>query len=188
MIDSTLPSFPHLAIPQDPTMTATTLHPRSTVRSVPFSVDAATRASVVEQLNDWLVDLVALSLRLKQAHWNLRGARFKSIHEQLDEILVDVRAAVDDVAERVVTIGGVADGRPSKVAEAATFDAFPAGELDVQQAVELCSDDLATVVQRGRALQPQLATGDPVSEDLVLGVLGALEKHHWMLRSQGESA
>ena len=101
---------------------------------VPFSVDADDRSVAVDELNAWLVDLVALALRLKQAHWNLRGARFKSVHEQLDEILVDVRAAVDDVAERVVTIGGAADGRPRVVGEKHALSDFPSGRLTVEDA------------------------------------------------------
>lgn len=160
----------------------------SQLRSVPFSVSESDRTIAKDALNEWLVDLIALALRLKQAHWNLRGARFKSVHEQLDEILVDVREAVDDVAERVVTIGGAADGRPRTVASNLTLDEFPGGELTVHEAIHYCCRDLAAAIQRGREKQPKLAESDPVSEDLVIGVLAALEKHHWMLQSQEEKS
>ncbi|MCK5945167.1 MAG: DNA starvation/stationary phase protection protein [Planctomycetes bacterium] len=154
------------------------------VRPVPFGLDETRRSEVCERLNIWLVDLVALSLRLKQAHWNLRGPRFKSIHEQLDEILVDVHAAVDDVAERIVTIGGQADARPRIVAEHMHLGEFPGGPLQVKDAIRHCCRDLSHVVQRGRNLLPDIAANDAVSEDLVLGVLGKLEKDHWLLQSQ----
>ncbi|MEZ6038609.1 MAG: DNA starvation/stationary phase protection protein [Planctomycetota bacterium] len=155
---------------------------------VPFDLPREAPPQVCESLNLWLTDLIALSLRLKQAHWNLRGPRFKSVHEQLDEILVDVRAAVDDVAERVVTIGGSADGRPATVVEQSSLHSFPPGRLGVGQAVEQCCTDLAATIRRGRACQTTLARLDAVSEDLAIGVLASLEKHHWMLHSQLEPA
>ncbi len=158
----------------------------STHRPVPFDLPDDSRELAIEQLQSWLPHLIALGLRLKQAHWNLRGARFKSVHEQLDEILEDVRAGVDDVAERIVTIGGAADGLPQTVASESAFATFPSGLLTVDQAIGAICDDLAATVKHGRAALGKLAEADPVSEDLAIGVIGGLEKHHWMLGSQRE--
>jgi len=156
------------------------------VRPVPFSLTDDSRERSVERLQRWLPYMIALALRLKQAHWNLRGIRFKSVHEQLDEILTDVRDAVDDVAERIVTLGGAADGRPQTVAGAEGFAAFAPGLLTVETAIDTIVDDLAVTVQRGRDCIGALGEVDPVSEDLAIGVVAALEKHHWMLQSQKE--
>jgi len=112
--------------------------------------------------------------------------RFKSVHEQLDEILIDVRTAVDDVAERIVTIGGAADGLPDTAAAAGGFSSFATGLLTVEQAIETICDDLAVTIQRGRKCIGAVGEVDPVSEDLAIGVVGTLEKHHWMLQSQKE--
>lgn len=169
---------------EHPMTISSTLSSLPDVRPVPFGLDEHKRSEVCERLNIWLVDLVALSLRLKQAHWNLRGPRFKSIHEQLDEILVHVQRTVDDVAERVVTIGGQADARPRIVAEHMRLGEFPAGALTVSEAIRQCCTDLSLVVERGRNLLPDIAVNDPVSEDLVIGALGHLEKDHWLLQSQ----
>ncbi|MCB9879450.1 MAG: DNA starvation/stationary phase protection protein [Planctomycetes bacterium] len=157
-----------------------------TTEPVPFDLPREAPQQVCENLNQWLTDLIGLSLRLKQAHWNLRGPRFKSVHEQLDEILADVRKASDDVAERIVTIGGAADGRPRQVAEHSSLGSFPPGQLGVDQAVEQCCSDLAATIRRGRACQAALAGLDAVSEGLAIDVLAALEKHHWLLRSQAD--
>lgn len=158
------------------------------LRPVPFQLSDDARTVAVESLNTWLVDLIALGLRLKQAHWNLRGARFKNVHEQFDEILADVRVAVDDVAERAVTIGGAADGRPETVAKRTTLGEFPAGRLTVEQAIDLGCGDLAAAIQCGRAHLGKLAEADPISEDLAIGILSTLEKHHWLLHSQRADA
>ncbi len=160
----------------------------STLTPVPFDLSEKARGAAADALNGWLVDLVALALRLKQAHWNLRGARFKSVHEQLDEILADVRTAVDDVAERVVTLGAAADGRPETVASKTTLERFPPGRLSVVQAIRTSCSDLAETIKRGRSCQERLAEVDPVIEDLSIGIFCCFEKHYCMFQSQEEPA
>lgn len=156
------------------------------LRPVPFDLSDESREQALAALQRWLPATIGLALRLKQAHWNLRGMRFKSVHEQLDEILVDVRNAVDDIAERIVTLGGAADGLPGRVAEESPFGEFPAGLLSVEDAIDTVCDDISIVVKNGRGCIAALGEVDPVSEDLAIAVVGALEKHHWMLHSQRE--
>ena len=154
-------------------------------RPAPFEIADDDVTQVVDSCNAWLVDLIAMALNLKQAHWNLRGTRFQSVHEQLDKILADVRTAVDDVAERIVTVGASADGRPDTVTKTSTLSEFPGGPLTVAQAVQATCNDLRTVVQHGRDCIKKVAS-DPVTEDLIIGAVAILEKHHWMLESQNE--
>ena len=59
---------------------------------------ATTRTTELLQNN--LVNLIDLTLSLKQAHWNVTGANFRSVHLQLDEIIDTVRNASDEIAER----------------------------------------------------------------------------------------
>ena len=56
---------------------------------------------VAAALQQALVDLTDLSLQGKQAHWNIEGPGFRSLHLHLDEIIDEVRLAADDVAERI---------------------------------------------------------------------------------------
>ncbi|MFC8720417.1 Dps family protein, partial [Kitasatospora sp. NPDC057198] len=63
------------------------------------------RDTAGEALQGALVDLVDLSLIGKQAHWNLYGPRFRSVHLQLDEVVATARDFADQVAERASAIG-----------------------------------------------------------------------------------
>ncbi len=58
-----------------------------------------------------LVDLVDLSLVAKQVHWNVVGPRFRSVHLQLDDVVVTARQHSDTVAERASAVGVNPDGR-----------------------------------------------------------------------------
>ena len=66
---------------------------------------------VIDALQRALVDLTDLSLQAKQYHWNIQGDRFRALHLALDEIVDQVREDLDEVAERISTLGGTPDGR-----------------------------------------------------------------------------
>lgn len=93
---------------------------------------------------------------------------------------------MDDVAERIVTVGGAADGLPVTVAEFGSFANLPNGLLTFDQAVTTICDDISRIVNHGRSCISKLSEIDPISEDLAIEVVGTLEKHHWMLHSQLE--
>lgn len=131
-----------------------------------------------------LVDLLDLALQGKQAHWNLLGSRFRSVHLQLDEIIDSARMASDEVAERIVTLGKSADGRAKQIASASRLEDFPGGLLSVEDTISNYSDRLAKTIEGLRSAISEVGDLDPVSEDLLIGVSAGLEKHLWMLQAQ----
>ena len=64
----------------------------------------ATQKSAVE-LQAVLVDLIDLGLQGKQAHWNVVGPQFRTLHLELDEVVEDTRKWADEVAERLRALG-----------------------------------------------------------------------------------
>jgi hypothetical protein len=76
-----------------------------------------TRAKVVELLNARLADCIDLQTQTKQAHWNVKGPNFIALHELFDKINEEVEDNVDDIAERAVQLGGVAEGTARMVAK-----------------------------------------------------------------------
>ena len=156
-------------------MTATIGVPQDVAR-VPERVGAV--------LQEALVDLIALGLDGKQAHWHIYGPQFLPVHEQLDRIVDDARSWGDLVAERSVTLGVPVDGRAVTVAADAGTAEFPTGFVDDGKAVALVRDRLEAVVTRLRSSVDGLGDLDPVTQDLVIEVLRGLEKHLWMLQAQ----
>ena len=68
------------------------------------------RARVVELLNARLADALDLQLQAKQAHWNVKGPNFIALHELFDKIAGEVSEHVDEMAERITALGGMAEG------------------------------------------------------------------------------
>src|SRR3990170_8525546 len=90
------------------------------------------RDPIVDDLQASLAELIDLSLIGKQAHWNVVGPNFRSIHLQLDEIVDTARLSSDRVAERIATLGSVAEGRSGPVAANSKLPAFPDGQVQVE--------------------------------------------------------
>lgn len=137
-----------------------------------------------EELQKVLVDLIDLSLQGKQAHWNVVGPLFRTLHLELDEIVEDARKWSDEVAERLRALGFPADGRIAVLAKRTGLESLPDGIITDKEVLTRVSDQLATVAGRAQASIDRLDGVDKVSEDILIGIVEGLEKHLWMLRSQ----
>lgn len=140
--------------------------------------------SLSADLQAVLVDLLELQNQAKQAHWNLVGPHFRSIHLELDEIADMVRENADSVAERMRALRAVPDGRTRIVVETTTLDAFPEGEISVDRAVAVIAERILAAVTVIRAVHDDVDEQDPTSADLLHVVIEGLEKQRWMLISQ----
>ena len=67
-----------------------------------------TRRNVIVILNDRLADAIDLQSQVKQAHWNVKGPHFIALHELFDKISDLVLEQIDEIAERVTSLGGTA--------------------------------------------------------------------------------
>jgi starvation-inducible DNA-binding protein len=139
---------------------------------------------VVSDLQATLVELIDLSLLGKQAHWNVVGANFRSIHLQLDEIVDTARLSSDRVAERIATVGEAPDGRASAVAASSGLPEFPGGQVPVTEAVQRVSATIDAMSKRLNERIMRMGESDPVSQDILIGAADELEKQAWMLRAQ----
>src|SRR4051794_19123642 len=127
----------------------------------------ATRAKVIELLNARLADCIDLQTQTKQAHWNVKGPNFIALHELFDKINEAVEDYVDDIAERAVQLGGVAEGTARIVAKRSSLSEYPAKAVGGHGHVEALSSVLAafgTAVRNGIAQANDL--GDLATADL----------------------
>lgn len=134
-------------------------------------------------LQSALVDLIDLSLVGKQAHWNVTGTHFRSVHLELDELIATARTASDDVAERLRAIGGLPDGRAATVAKDSRIADPGAGLLDDDKTVALVTDAIAEVADRIEGTLPTLENDLP-TQDLLISIVTALNKAGWMFAQQ----
>lgn len=141
---------------------------------------------VGEALQQALVDLIALELQAKQAHWNVKGKRFRALHLALDEVVEVVRTDLDEVAERLATLGGIPDGRPETVAKTSSLDPIDGGSLEADKAYLVMSEKVQKVADKIRSYIDDVDEADPVTGDLLIGTVSGLELQAWFLRAATE--
>ncbi|GAQ62234.1 Dps family protein [Streptomyces scabiei] len=137
-----------------------------------------------DALQESLVDLLGLSLIGKQAHWNVVGPRFRSIHLQLDEVVSTARAFADQVAERAAALGVAPDGRPETVAARFALQGPKDGWLRDTEVVRLLVEALETAIGRLRDRIDAVEEADKVTQDLLIAVTYELEKQRWMFEAE----
>lgn len=128
--------------------------------------------------------LVGLALVGKQAHWNVIGPRFRSVHLQLDELVALTREHADDVAERAAAIGVSPDGRPAVVARDTGVPDFAGGWRTDADVVPAVVGILAALIARFRHRIEETEKSDLVTQDLLIEITAGLEKAHWMWQAQ----
>lgn len=151
---------------------------------VKSTLSDSARETAGEALQSTLVDLIGLSLIGKQAHWNIVGPRFRSIHLQLDEVVSTARTFSDTVAERSAALGLPPDGRPETIAAAYTLPGSKNGWIRDDEVVRLVAETLEAAIGRLRERIEATEKADPVTQDLLIAITAELEKQRWMFEAE----
>src|SRR6059058_2672526 len=83
------------------------------------------RVEVIGLLNQRLAEAIDLQSQCKQAHWNVKGPSFIGLHKLFDDINEAVEGYVDLIAERIVQLGGIAEGTVGAVEGRSTLTDYP---------------------------------------------------------------
>ena len=151
-------------------------------------MNESTAADVIDTLDHRMTALLDLSLTLKHIHWNVVGPNFISVHEMLDPQVDAVRGMVDDIAERIATLGGVPIGTPGAIVERREWDDYDLGKATAIQHLAALDMVYNGLNEDHRTAIANLGEFDPVSEDLLVTQLGQLELFQWFVRAHLESA
>ena len=138
----------------------------------------------IEALGALLADGIDLALLTKQAHWNIKGPRFIALHEMLDGFRSELDVQVDTMAERIVQLGGIADGTAQTVAKATRLAPYP---------VDITAEDkhLAALIERYAAAATAVRdgidqsdeAGDADTADIFTAYSRTLDKSLWFLEA-----
>ena len=159
---------------------------RASVRSFPTSVDipADRRAKVNALLNQHLADSFDLLSQVKQAHWNVKGPDFWQLHKLFDETAERVEQWVDELAERVIALGGYATGTVRMAAASSTLPEFPTDITDSMDYVQAVVARVAAFTNSARAAIDETdKLGDANSADLFTEISGCADTYLYFLEA-----
>jgi starvation-inducible DNA-binding protein len=154
------------------------------------SLPEATRREVVGLLNQRLADAIDLQTQCKQAHWNVKGPSFIALHKLFDEINESVEDYVDLLAERVVQLGGIAEGTVGVVTKRTTLPDYPIGLSTGAEHVAALSDALAAFGLSARVgIEEMNELEDADSADILTEISRGTDQWLWFVEAhqQGEA-
>jgi starvation-inducible DNA-binding protein len=138
----------------------------------------------IQTLQACLADTVDLYNATRQAHWNVKGSHFGQLHKLFEEFYGQLAEAGDDLAERIVQLGGTANGTTQSIASGTRLAPYPTDLYAGLDHVAALADRYATV---GKALREGIDTtdeaGDADTADLLTEQSRAADKMLWMLEA-----
>jgi len=164
-----------------------TTEPSSINYTVPGLGEKAAGA-VIDILQNRLHALNDLALTLKHVHWNVVGPNFIAVHTMLDPQVDSVRAMVDDVAERIATLGGSPSGTPGALVAARSWDDYSVGRDDAIAHLGALDLVYTGVIGDHRTAIVDTEELDPVTQDMVIAQSGELEQYQWFVRAHLENS
>src|SRR5438874_6359910 len=155
---------------------------KMTLHQTRNSLPENTRRKTIDLLNRSLADLLDLGLHAKQAHWNVKGPNFIGLHELFDKVAEELEEFTDDIAERAVELGGVAQGTIQVVSKHSRLAAYPLKLASGKAHVAALSSALAKFGASTRAAIDTAANlGDADTADLFTSVSRGVDKLLWMV-------
>jgi len=131
------------------------------------------------QISNWMV----LYVKLHNYHWYVKGPQFFTLHTKFEELYNEASLHIDELAERLLALGGEPVATMKKALEISTISEAPGNEK-AEKMVEALVEDFSQIVaelKKGMELAEQ--TDDETTGDMLLAIHSSLEKQLWMLKS-----
>ncbi len=146
-------------------------------------IPAEDRKAIAAGLSHLLADTYTLYLKTHSFHWNVTGPMFQTLHTMFEEAYTELWAALDEVAERIRSLGEPAPGSYAAFAKLTSIEEEP-GVPEAKEMIRQLVAGHEAVAKTARSIFPAAENGhDEVTADLLTQRMTVHEKTAWMLRS-----
>jgi starvation-inducible DNA-binding protein len=152
------------------------------------NIPEASRAKLNVLMNGRLASAIDLQLQMKQAHWNVKGPYFISLHKLFDEVDEAIESYVDLIAERIVQLGGIAKGTIRVTASLTQLPEYPLSISEGGDHVNAVANALAVFAKDTRIMIDEANDLDDVnSADLFTEVSRGIDKWLWFVEAHSQA-
>ena len=138
-------------------------------------------ANVVSALQQLLADFQVYYTNLRGFHWEIKGRGFFVLHEKFENMYDDAAAKIDEIAERILMLGGTPENKFSEYLKVARI-AEVSGVSRSSEAVEhILNTYKHFIAEERKLIDLANEANDAVTADLLTGYLKEQEKMVWML-------
>lgn len=146
-------------------------------------VQTTEKNKVIESLNRQLANHTVLWGKLHHFHWYVKGPHFFSLHTKLEELYETTAVIVDDVAERILAIGGQPIGKLAEALEESSIQEAEYGLDDTSMVKQLIDDYELIKEELKSGVKEAEDVGDDATADMFIGYIKDIEKNNWMLQA-----
>jgi starvation-inducible DNA-binding protein len=151
---------------------------------VNIGITEKNRQAVALALNQLLADEHVLYNKTRSYHWSIEGPSFMEFHKLYEAQYNELAEMIDEIAERIRTIGHFAEGRLKEILKLATLDEPEVPTAQAEQIANLDSDHETIIIKLRKHIKDfDEKYKDAGSTDFITGILKKHEKMAWMLRS-----
>ena len=146
------------------------------------------RSELNALMNQRLASAVDLQMQMKQAHWNVKGPSFIGLHELFDKVDEAVESYVDMIAERIVQLGGVAEGTVRVSAARSRLEEYPLTLADGLAHVEAVAKALSTFGEEARhTIDEADELDDADTADMFTEISRGIDKWLWFVEAHSQA-
>ncbi|GIO36404.1 general stress protein 20U [Paenibacillus antibioticophila] len=131
------------------------------------------------QIANWTV----MYTKLHNFHWYVTGGSFFTLHEKFEELYDEAAGYIDEIAERLLAIGGKPVATLRESLSIATVAEAAGGESPQAMVSAVIADFKKLANELKEGMNAAEEAQDEASGDLLLGILTSIEKHNWMLNA-----
>jgi starvation-inducible DNA-binding protein len=149
----------------------------------PIGLGEKARKQAADNLNQLLADTITLRDMYKKHHWHVAGPTFYQLHLLFDKHAGEQSALVDTIAERIMTLGGLAVAMAADVAEMTSIPRLPRGREEVPVQLSRLLQAHEIILHEAHAMAKQATdSGDDGTNDLIVSdVIRTGELQVWFL-------
>ena len=160
----------------------------SLAMDIDIGIPADKRAAIAEGLSRLLADSYTLYLKTHNYHWNVTGPMFQTLHLMFMTQYTELGLAVDDIAERIRSLGHPAPGSYAEFARLSVIEEDVAVPTASKMIANLVMGHEAVTRTARQVFQIAADANDEPTCDLLTQRMQVSEKTAWMLRSLLEPA
>ena len=139
---------------------------------------------VVDMLNEYLANYHVHYQKLRGCHWNVKGSNFFTLHVKFEELYTNAQLTIDEIAERVLTLGKPPHSRFADYIKESTIKEVDTIGMKDMDMVDAILEDMSLLIQLERdVMEASEQAGDDGTNDMVNKFMQFKEKTTWMLRS-----
>jgi starvation-inducible DNA-binding protein len=142
---------------------------------------------VIDALSNLLADSYTLYLKTHNYHWNVSGPMFTTLHTLFETQYTELALAVDEIAERIRSIGAPAPGSYAQFSELTKLKEAVGVPPAIEMVEQLVHDQVLLTQAARKVVAASERAGDEASADLGVRRIQTHEKNAWMLRSHLEA-